>query len=206
MSSNREHWDKIFSDTENSKLGWWENDTSKTFELLNMIPNWMSSKIFISGVGTSNLADALLEEKATLVLNDISQEALDKLKIRLALYEKQIEWLCHDISKSIEPLVPVDIWIDRAVLHFFNNEADIEGYFNNVKSMLKIDGYAIFAEFSKTGAPKCAGLPLNRYSAKELSQRLGSSFELVNTFDHTFINPEGGERPYIYALYKKTKI
>lgn len=99
----------------------------------------------------------------------------------------------------------VDIWIDRAVLHFLTDASDIKGYFENVKSTLKTASHAIFAEFSKTGAPKCAGLSLHRYSIEELSEKLGASFKLISHFDHTYINPNGEPKPYIYALYKREK-
>jgi len=97
----------------------------------------------------------------------------------------------------------VDIWIDRAVLHFLTNEYDIIGYFKNLKSILKLGGHAIFAEFSMIGAPKCAGLTLHRYSIDELSKKLGSAFKIVSHFEYTYINPFGDPRPYIYALFKR---
>ena len=116
-----------------------------------------------------------------------------------------VEWLCQDISDSFEKKIsPVDVWIDRAVLHFLLDEEDIEGYFTNVRSVVKKGGHALFAEFSPSGAPKCAGLELHRYSLEELAARLGDGFELVDHFDRTYINPAGDPRPYIYALFKRT--
>jgi hypothetical protein len=90
-------------------------------------------------------------------------------------------------------------------LHFLVNKEDIKGYFENLKAILKLGGYAIFAEFSMIGATKCAGLPLHRYSVDELSKRLGPSFKIVSHFDYTYINPSGDPRPYIYALFKREK-
>jgi len=98
----------------------------------------------------------------------------------------------------------VDIWVDRAVLHFLTDDEAINGYFRNLNSVLKVGGYAVFAEFSEDGARKCAGLVLHRYSVSELSGRLGPSFDLISTFDYTYLNPNGDPRPYVYALYKKT--
>ena len=204
MKSSSNHWDTIFSNTEDSKLGWYEKDVSKTLELLNQIPEWESSTLFIPGAGTSLLIEELLSKGARLVLNDISIEALNLVKIRLNDKSRKIDWLCQDIAQPIQSAIPdVNIWIDRAVLHFLTDEDDINGYFKNVKSTLKAGGYAIFAEFSKTGAEKCAGLTLHRYSIEELSEKLGPPFKLVSHFDYTYINPYGDPRPYVYALYKK---
>ena len=173
-------------------------------ELLNHIPKWGNSTVFLSGVGTSILIEKFISRDIKLVLNDISIEALNRVKDRLGDQCKGIIWLCQDIAQPIKEAIPgVDIWIDRAVLHFLTDEDDIKGYFENVKSTLKVGGYAIFSEFSKTGAPKCAGLTLHRYSVKELSERLGAEFELITHYDYNYINPNGNPLPYIYTLYKR---
>ncbi|MCP4215349.1 MAG: class I SAM-dependent methyltransferase [bacterium] len=204
MKSNSTHWDKIFSGTEESKLGWFEKDVSKTLELLNHIPALENAAAFLSGVGTSGLMEELLARKVKLVLNDISIEAINRAKSRLGNKAKEIKWLCQDIAEPIGETLPgIDIWIDRAVLHFLTDTDDIKGYFENVKAVLKVGGYAMFAEFSKTGAPKCAGLTLHRYSVEELTENLGPGFSLVSHFDYTYINPNGDPRPYIYALFKR---
>jgi len=206
MKSSSEHWDTIFSNTEDAKLGWYEKDVSRTFELLNQIPEWESATIFLSGVGTSNLIEELLNKSVKLILNDISVEAINRVKKRLADRSIDIIWLCQDIASPINSRISqVDIWIDRAVLHFLTDIDDVRGYFENIKSTLKIGGHIIFAEFSKKGAEKCAGLILHRYSIEELSEKLGSSFKLISHFAYTYINPNGDPRPYIYALYKRMK-
>ena len=110
----------------------------------------------------------------------------------------------RDIAQPIVDVEQnVDIWIDRAVLHFLLEEHDIQAYFDNVKSTLSIGGYALFAEFSETGASKCAGLPVHRYSVDELSERLGTEFKLMHHEGYTFINPHGDLRSYLYTLYER---
>ncbi|NOY06386.1 MAG: class I SAM-dependent methyltransferase [Chlorobi bacterium] len=204
MKSTGEHWDRIFSKTEDEMLGWYERDASRTLKLLDQIPGWEQSTVFLPGAGTSILVEELLSRGVKLVLNDISAEALNKVKARLQGEEHDIHWLCRDIALPVPDTVPhVDIWIDRAVLHFLTDEDDIKGYFNNVRSALKTGGHAIFAEFSKTGAEKCAGLQVHRYSVEELSERLGEFFTLISHFDYTYLNPHGDPRPYVYALYKR---
>jgi hypothetical protein len=75
MKSSNKHWDTIFADTEDSKLGWYEKDASQTLELVNQIPEWEKSTIFLPGAGTSVLIEALLSKGSKLVLNDISISA-----------------------------------------------------------------------------------------------------------------------------------
>ncbi len=206
MKSSSEHWDRIFSGTEDEKLGWFERDVSRTLELLDRVPGWEKSTVFLPGAGTSVLVEELLSRGARLVLNDISAEALNRVKARLRGEHTGVTWLCQDIACPVPATLPqVDIWIDRAVLHFLVDEDDIKGYFRNVATLLQRGGHAIFAEFSKSGAEKCAGLTLHRYSVEELSGRLGDSFTLVSHFDYTYINPNGDPRPYVYALYKRAE-
>ncbi|MBA3038030.1 MAG: class I SAM-dependent methyltransferase [Desulfobacterium sp.] len=204
MKSSGSHWDAIFNRTEDYSLGWYEKDASKTMSFLNKIPEWEHSAILVPGAGTSVLIEALLSKGAHLVLNDISQEALNKLKTRLRDKGEHIKWLCQDIALEFKEKMPdIDIWIDRAVLHFLTSEEDINGYFTNVRKTVRAGGHALFAEFSMSGAPKCAGLTLHRYSVEELSQRLGNEFVIIAQEDYIYINPRGETRPYLYALYKR---
>ncbi len=206
MKSNAKHWNAIFSKTEDAKLGWYEKDTSQTFKLLHEISDWEKATVFLPGAGTSILIEDLISKGIKLILNDISEEALNLVKQRLRSESNKIDWLCQNIAQPFKKNIsPVDIWIDRAVLHFLTNEDDIKGYFENLKSVLKIGGHVLFAEFSMRGATKCAGLKLHRYSIDEMSKNLGSSFKIVSHFDYTYISPFGDPRPYIYALFKRVK-
>jgi len=206
MKSITKHWDSIFFGAKDSKLGWYEQDFTQTFKLLNLIPNWENSTIFLPGVGTSNIIEEFIKSNVKLILNDISIEALQKVRDRLKGNSENIKWLPQNIAKRFtEKIDDIDVWIDRAVLHFLTEKNSIKGYFENVKSALKPNGYVIFAEFSKGGATKCAGLSIHRYSVEEITERLGPSFNLIAYFNYTDTTPSGEPRPYIYTLYKRHK-
>ncbi len=49
MRSSGKHWDATFSGTEDPELGWYEKDASQTLELLNQIPKWENSTVFLPG-------------------------------------------------------------------------------------------------------------------------------------------------------------
>lgn len=203
MKTFADHWNEIFHQTDENKLGWHEHDFSQTIKYLDRIPDWRNSKVFVPGVGISGLIDVLLEVGAELVLNDISSEAIEKAKASYRDKTDNICWLCQDISKTLpENISDIDIWIDRAVLHFLVDDNAVEAYFRNVHAAVKLGGHALFAEFSKTGATKCAGLDVRRYSLEELKNQL-PEFEVVASDEYTYINPHGDPRPYIYALFKR---
>ncbi|GAV20653.1 hypothetical protein MMIC_P1625 [Mariprofundus micogutta] len=203
MTTPNQHWNKIFSSKTDPDLGWYEGDASQTLKFLDLIPLGEAVTIFLPGAGTSVLVDELLARGHKLILNDISDEALNKLKSRIGMNDRII-WLHHDISKPLSDDLPqADIWIDRAVLHFLLEETAIQGYFANLHSAIHKGGYALLAEFSTSGAPKCAGLELHLYSVEEMAERMGVEFKLVTHENFTFINPFGDPRPYIYALFRK---
>jgi hypothetical protein len=140
-----------------------------------------------------------------LILNDLSDAALEKMRRRIGDPADRLTWLCHDMAKPLPAgLPPVDLWIDRAVLHFLLAEADIAGYFANLRTLLRPGGHVLLAEFALTGAPKCAGLDVHRYSLAELAQRLGPEFQPVRLEEYTYRNPAGEPRPYVYGLYRRT--
>jgi len=199
-----EHWNRVFSGKADSELGWYEGDARQTLVLLDLIPSNTSQTVFLPGAGTSMLVDALLAKGMRLILNDISDEALHRLKRRIGEQGEHVVWLHHDIAKPLPAIIPqVDLWVDRAVLHFLLDEADITGYFTNLRAILKPGGHVLLAEFAETGATRCAGLDVHRYSAAEMAQRLGPGFSLVKAEDYIFTNPAGAPRPYVYALFRR---
>ena len=199
-----EHWNEIFSSTENQLLGWYEKNPSQIIELLDCGLDWKDTVAFLPGIGTSDIVQELLSRGMRLILNDISKKALEKIGEKLGDSNNRANLYHGDITSPLPDTIPmVDLWIDRAVLHFLTQEKDIAGYFHNLRSIVKKRGFALFAEFSMSGATTCAGLSVHRYSVEELSERLGMGFQLVNQFDHVYINPYGDPRPYIYVLFER---
>ena len=204
MKSNSIHWNRIFRETVDERLGWYESDPAQTLRLLDRIPDWKSATVFLPGAGTSVLVDVLFDAGIKLILNDISEQALDQLRERLGDKAEMAEWICQDMAQPLSlTMPPINLWIDRAVLHFLTAEDDIQGYFKNVLGRVKVGGYALFAEFPPHGVSTCAGLELHRYSIEELTERLGPNFSLIEYFDHTYMNPSGDPKPYIYALFAR---
>lgn len=203
MTTRRDHWNDIFSSTADLELGWYENDVSQTLKFLDLLPKSESATVFLPGAGTSVLVDDLMARGHKLILNDISDEALKRLRDRIGDHGS-LTWLHHDIADALPDCTPqADLWIDRAVLHFLLEEVDIQGYFANLRRVVRPGGHALLAEFSTDGAPKCAGLELHRYSVDEMNERMGAPFKLVKQEHYTYTNPRGDPRPYIYALYRR---
>ena len=198
-----EHWNKIYSKSDENRLGWYEEDFAQTLKFINQVPNWQQSKVFVAGAGTSELIEILLKSDVRLILNDLSPEVIERLKKKYLSQKYRIQWNCQNLSEDLPAnLKDIDLWIDRAVLHFICEEDQINNYFKNVNKVVKSGGYTLLAEFSKEGAKKCAGLDVRRYDLNDFEKYL-PSFQLISSEEYTYTNPSGDPRPYIYALLKK---
>jgi hypothetical protein len=201
-----EHWDKVYSNSPEEKLGWYETDLTPTLELVAKTGLSRSAHVLQVGAGSTRLVDALLNKGYThLMATDLSLVALNYLADRVG--RERVKFVVDDLThpRELLDIEPVDLWIDRAVLHFFTEETDQNTYFNLLKNKVRVNGFVILAEYNLDGASRCAGLPVHRYSVEMMAERLGAKFELIDSFDTTFIMPSGAERPYSYALFAKQR-
>jgi SAM-dependent methyltransferase len=202
----KDHWNAAYRKTTPVQLGWHEPNPDPSMKLIRSLNLSRYAEIIDVGAGVSTLIDLLLEDGfQNITVNDISPVALDLLRETLGKEECNVEWMVDDLTAPtiLKQLPLLDLWHDRAVLHFFTSDKDQLAYFNLLKQKVKSKGFVIIAAFAKGGADHCAGLPILQYDTTMLSQRLGSDFILKESFEHTFINPNGDERPYIYTLFQR---
>ncbi len=203
--STQEHWNDVFRGSRDEELGWFESDLSPTLAFVDEMSLPDHAVMMLPGAGTTGLVDVLLDRGHHLIINDISSAALDRLRDRLG-NRPGISWLCQDISAPLPPGLPrVDAWVDRAVLHFLLEDEELNGYFANLRRVVRPGGFAFFAEFAEHGATRCAGRDVRRYAPQDLTERLGADFHLIRHEHRTYTNPSGGHRPYLYALFQRTR-
>jgi SAM-dependent methyltransferase len=204
--TKEEHWDRAYDGKEIEQLGWYEKDPQPSLNLIQSLQLSPYAEILTVGAGATTLIEYLLEDGfQNITINDISAVALDRLKDILGKEECNVEWMKDDLTHPtlLKDLPMLDLWHDRAVLHFFTEVKDQLTYFNLLKQKVKSKGYVILATFAKGGAEKCSNLPIVQYDVDMMQDRLGFDFELIKSLDYTFINPGGGERPYIYAVFQR---
>ena len=156
----KEHWNAAYN-LEDEQLGWFEANPMQTMELVNACDLQKDATILNVGAGTTTLIDTLLEEGYTnIIANDLSDLALNKLKQRIKKsHNYNLTCIKDDLTnpQKINKLQNIDLWIDRAVLHFFLTEAEQNAYFNLIQKTVSKNGYVIIAVFSLEGAQKCCG-------------------------------------------------
>jgi SAM-dependent methyltransferase len=203
----QEHWEGVYEKQAVNKLGWFEAYPDPSLDLIETCRLGLDASMLHVGAGATTLVDILLQKGyENIVANDISTTALEKLKARLGPeLAGKVLWIVDDLTKpdQLYSLEPVDLWHDRAVLHFFNDPADQLAYFNLLRKLVKIDGYVIIAAFNLEGAEKCSGLPVFRYDQTMLQKQLGKDFSLIKAFDYTYLMPSGNTREYIYTLFQR---
>jgi len=200
------HWCSVYTDSDISKLGWYEEESIPVLELIADCKLDKNDKIITVGAGATTLIDSLVNLGYTsLIANDISSCALNSIKKRLGATHKNVTWIVDDITNPDELQNNDDIalWVDRAVLHFFTEDKDQNTYFNLLKNQVIKGGFVILAEFNLSGATKCSGLDVKRYDAQMLESKLGADFKLQKEFDYIYTMPNGDKRNYVYTLFKR---
>ena len=198
----KSHWDSAYTKSNTEKLGWYENDLTPTLKLIERSQLNKNASVLNVGAGSTTLIDELLTQEYTnIIASDISAVSLQNLKERVA--NDSVKYIVDDLTAPtlLNEMESVDLWIDRAVLHFFTEKQDQDTYFDLLKKKVKKGGHVLLAEFKTGGATKCCGLPIHQYDNSQFQDCLGSDFEQVETFDHIYINPNGAPRPYIYTLF-----
>jgi len=202
------HWNKAYENVDTKKLGWYEDYPEPSLQLIKKCNLDKDAILLNVGVGVTTLIDELIKlGYKNIIGSDISSSAIEQIKQRIALPEHDVKWIIDDLTNSREliDLSPVDLWHDRAVLHFFNDSVDQEAYFCLLDKLVRTNGYVIIAAFNLNSALKCSGLPVFRYDKQMLAERLGSDFECVDSFDYSYHMPGGETRTYVYTLFKRIK-
>jgi len=203
----KEHWERVYEKKPVEEMGWYESSPEPSLSLIEHCKLEKNAAILNAGAGATTLVDQLLELGYNhIIANDISKAALEELQLRLGPeISEQVHWIVDDLTNPGElyELGQIDLWHDRAVLHFFHERSSQDVYFALLQKLVRPGGYVIIATFNLNGAPTCSGLPVFRYDARMLQEKLGDDFKLLEAFDHTYTQPSGDTRAYVYTLFRR---
>ena len=206
----KDHWNKVYSTTEISQLGWYEENPEASLKLIKKINLKKNDVIIDIGSGASTIIDKLIDDGfENIIAADISAHALKELKKRLGEERSSnINFITEDISLQSAKLskLKVDLWHDRTLLHFLITKDQPSAYLTNLKSVVKLNGFVIIAVFSLEGAKKCSGLDVKNYNQNMIADFLGDEFILLEHFNYTYIQPSVNERPFVYTLFRRVNI
>ncbi len=163
-----------------------------------------ASRVAVVGAGASALVGELLRagyERIEAI--DCSASALEALARTLGPDSGRVQRRVADV-RSVDFADPVDVWHDRAVLHFLTDPQDQRRYAERAAAAVRPGGAMVLAEFAVGGPDRCSGLPVAQHSPETLTALFGGSFALVESFLREHRAPWGATQQFIHAVLVRT--
>lgn len=200
-----EHWDDVYRHKAADEVSWYRPRLDTSLSLIDRAGLASSAHVVDAGGGASTLVDSLLARGfARVTVVDLSSLALERARARLGDAARAVEWRVGDVTTRLFDEASVDLWHDRAVLHFLTEPEARAAYVARVGACVRPGGFVILASFGPRGPERCSGLPVLRQSAGELAATLGPGFELVAQADEEHTTPAGARQAFSYALCQRS--
>ena len=197
-----QHWDDVYATKGTDRVSWFQARPATSLRLLEAFGETPPSLIDV-GAGASTLVDELLVRGWTdITLLDISHEALDLVRTRLASRGLAATAVACDLL-TWEPDRTYDLWHDRAVLHFLTQPQDRARYVETAARAVRPGGHLVIGAFAEDGPRHCSGLPTARYRPDELASVFSADFELVHSEREGHHTPDGTVQSFTWAVLRR---
>ncbi len=202
-STLEKYWQTIYQTKDTTKVGWHQEIPQVSLDFVGRTRIPKNAAILDVGGGGSKLVDHLLEKgyQDILVL-DISETALEKIKQRLGDRKEQVKFVDSNIL-DFKPREKFLLWHDRAVFHFLSDANDQLIYRSLVETSIPSGGYFVVAAFSKNGPNTCSGLPVKQYNIKDLEEFFEQEFRLLEGINYDHKTPLGSAQNYSVCLFQR---
>lgn len=201
MFDARAHWDGIYANAKLASFSWEQLYPEASLSLIAELPIDRNASIIDIGGGDSLLSDFLLRQGYTnITVLDISEQAINRAKIRLGKSADRIKWIVADVL-TFQSGQTYDLWHDRAVFHFMNSSDNQSAYIATLHRLTQPGSHLLISTFSDKGPDMCSGLPVTRYSQSELIHRFSAAFDCINGVYEDHITPGGNIQNFIYGLF-----
>ena len=203
MNLNKEHWENVFATKGETEVSWFQKKPETSIQLIHACRLPKDARIIDIGGGDSYLIDSLIELGYTnLYLLDISENAIERSKLRLGDNAKFVTFIVSDVL-NFKPTEKFDAWHDRASFHFLTNNEDIAKYKTIVSNALNSNGNFLLGTFSDEGPLKCSGLEITQYSVEKILDLFEDTFEMENCFTEDHETPFDSLQNFIFCHFKK---
>lgn len=198
----RAHWDHVYETKPLDTVSWYQRYPQRSVQQVQKYAR-PSQSVLDVGAGASYLIDALLGAGyANLIALDVSPTALERVKSRLGARATEVRWVVGDVSGSPE-LPTVDLWHDRATLHFLTTRHEQVAYAKLAAKTVKAGGHLAIAAFAPDGPERCSGLDVQRHSGASLSKLFGTDFELLEENRDSHSTPAGAEQIFCWTVFRR---
>ena len=204
--TRQEHWNEVFTSKADEAVSWFQAKPETSLRLIRACHLRKDAVILDVGAGTSHLPDILLDEGySNLVVLDVSAAALERTRERLGDKGHSVRFIVADLA-TWGPDVTVDLWHDRAVLHFLTEPEDRTAYAEALRRAVKPGGFVLISGFAPSGPERCSGLPVLRADPGAIATLLGPGFDLVDAFEEDHQTPSGGRQRFMFTRFRRLRL
>lgn len=198
------HWQSVYQTKQATEVSWFRPHLDTSMVLLKQAGLDRKSRVLDVGAGASSLVDDLLEIGVHgITALDLSDASLQVARQRLGEKASHVQWIVGDITQIQLPRGSIDLWHDRAALHFLVEPSAAASYVRIAEHAIADDGYAVIGCFAADGPERCSGLPVARRDPQDIAALFGSSFVMVDSRRETHMTPSGGAQRFAYALLRR---
>lgn len=198
------HWNGVYTTKQPQRLSWFQPHLELSLELIERAGLSRSTRIIDVGAGASTLVDDLLaRDVQTMIALDISAAALQVARDRLRERADRVRWIVSDVTQLDLPPSSIDIWHDRATLHFLTEDADAHRYVDVATRVVTPGGHAVIGGFASDGPAECSHLPVVRRDPEQIAELFAKQFVLVEIRREGHTTPGGSLQRFAYALLRK---
>lgn len=198
------HWDSVYTSKQPEAVSWFQPHLDLSLQLIEQAGLSRNTRIVDIGAGASTLVDDLLARGVqALTAVDISAAALQVTRNRLRERADRVRWIVSDVTQLDLPPSSIDIWHDRATLHFLTDSKDARAYVHVASRVVTAGGYAVIGGFASDGPEQCSLLPVMRRDPEQIADLFTKEFVLVEARRESHTTPGGSMQRFAYALLRK---
>ena len=191
------HWDNAYASKSVHERSWSESGDSDALAELFASGIGNQDAVIDIGGGSSIFVDSLLSNYYSNVsVLDISSAAIDEAKHRTGSSGKTVSWIVGDVL-TWNPPNTYRYWNDRAVFHFLVDPLDQQKYVQKVRDATSSGSHIVIATFSPEGPESCSGLPVQRWSAEQLSSLFAELCTVVSQTNYEHVTPWGSTQSFM---------
>ena len=198
------HWESVYTRKQPEGVSWFQPHLNLSLQLLERAGLNRNTRIIDIGAGASTLVDDLLARGVQgVTVVDISAAALEVTRDRLGASANRVRWIVSDVTALDLPPSSIDIWHDRATLHFLTDPKDASAYVQVASRVVTPGGHAVIGGFASDGPEQCSLLPVVRRDPEQIAELFAEHFALVEARRESHTTPGGSVQSFAYALLRK---
>jgi ubiquinone/menaquinone biosynthesis C-methylase UbiE len=198
------HWDSVYATKRPEGVSWYQPHLDLSLQLLERAGLGRTTRIIDIGAGASTLVDDLLARDVQAVTAlDMSAAALQVSRDRLGERADRVHWIVGDVTELDLPPASIDIWHDRATLHFLTDPGEAHKYVQVASRVVTPGGHVVIGGFASDGPEQCSLLPVVRRDPEQIAALFAKEFELVEARREDHTTPGGSVQRFAYALLRK---